>query len=151
GTDGHHAVATGRTVLGGVVGLVACGHDHGGAPRDCAVDRILVGPVAAAAAAEAHVDDLGRVGLGGDARHRAAGGPGDGVGDIGKVATALAEHAHRQHLGLVRDTGHADAVVGLLGHGAGHVGTVPGAVLRDGAGVALVVVLDPVTIVLRAW
>ncbi len=48
------------------------------------------------------------------------------------------------------DTGHADAVVGLLGDGAGHVGPVPGAVFRLRAVVALVGVLHPVTVVLRA-
>ncbi|KAG1550028.1 hypothetical protein G6F50_013309 [Rhizopus delemar] len=47
------------------------------------------------------------------------------------------------------DTGHADAVVGLLGHGAGDVRAVPGTVLGQRAVVTLVIVFDPVAIVLR--
>ncbi|KAG1321193.1 hypothetical protein G6F63_013901 [Rhizopus arrhizus] len=104
---------------------------------------------AGAAAAQAHVDDLGRVGVGRDARYGAAGCPHHGVGDVGQVTATLAQHAHRKHLGLEGDTGHADAVVGLLGHGAGDVRAVPGTVLGQRAVVTLVIVFDPVAIVLR--
>ncbi|KAG0930729.1 hypothetical protein G6F31_016957 [Rhizopus arrhizus] len=65
------------------------------------------------------------------------------------VTATLAQHAHRKHLGLEGDTGHADAVVGLLGHGAGDVRAVPGTVLGQRAVVTLVIVFDPVAIVLR--
>ena len=54
-------------------------------PRDTApLIAFWYGGAAGAAAAEAHVDDLGRVGVGGHAGDGAAGRPDDGVGDVGE-------------------------------------------------------------------
>src|SRR5690606_30237597 len=148
-TDRDHVVAAGGAEVGRIGRRVAGRHHHGGAARHRAVDGILVGRVAGAIAAQAHVDDLGRIGVGRDPGHGTAGRPGDRVGDIGQVAAALAEHAHRQHPGLVGHAGHADAVVGGFGDGPGDVGAVPGTVLGQRTGVALVVVLHPVALVQR--
>src|SRR5690606_3520776 len=78
-TDRHHVGAAGRTEVGRVGGRVAGRDHHGRAPRDGTVDRILVQRIARAAAAQAHVDDLGRIGIGRHTGDSATGGPGDRV------------------------------------------------------------------------
>src|SRR6185295_4160273 len=65
--------------------------------------------------AERHVDDLGAV----------VGGPADAVGDArDRARAARREHLDGHDLGVEGDAGHADAVVGRLGDGAGDVGAV---------------------------
>src|SRR5690606_21754868 len=89
-----------------------------------------------AAAAQAEVDHVGGRGVVGHARHRAARRPGRRIDDVGLVAAALAEHAHRLHRAAEGHAGHAAAVVGGRADGAGHVRAVPAAVLGDAEDVA---------------
>ncbi|CVN62896.1 Uncharacterised protein [Streptococcus pneumoniae] len=146
GGGGHHdgVPAVGRAHVGGGLVLVARRHDDGHAAGDGRVDRVLVGGAAHAGATEGHVDDVRRVRVGRHARHGAAGGPHDRVGDVGQRTAALAEHADGLDL---RVRGHTDDALGV-GHGrdgARHVGAVPrgvrgagGAALAGGVPVALV-------------
>lgn len=143
-----HIGAVGRHRRGHVGVAVASGDHHGGAAADRAVDRVLVGGRAGAAAAQRHVDDFRRIGIGRHATDGAAGGPHDGIGDVGGIAAALAEHAHRDDLGVERRAGHAGAVVGHRRHGAGDVGAVPAGVGRRDARAALVGAI-PVAFVVR--
>src|SRR5690606_12606371 len=92
------------------------------------------GAAAGALAAQAEVDGLGGVGVRGHAADRTARRPDDRVGDVGVVAAAPAEHAHRDDLGAERGARPALGVVGQRRHGAGHVGAMPA------GGVAAVVV-----------
>src|SRR5690606_6666431 len=95
----YHAGATCRGEAGGAHARVARGrHDHG-ATGDGLGDRVLVHRAGrtGAAAAEAQVDDLRRMRVGGHALHRAARGPDDRVADVAVVAAAVAEHADREH------------------------------------------------------
>src|SRR5207342_3674654 len=119
-------------------GGIASGHHHHGAARDGAVDRVLRIGFAGAVATEAEVDHFGRRRVVRHAGHGAARGPGDRVGDVGGITAAAAEHAHRQHLRIVRDTDGADAVVAHFRDGAGGVAAVPAAVLRTGVRTAVV-------------
>ncbi len=64
--------------------------------------------------------------------------PDDGVVDVGRVAAAATEYTHRQHPGVVGDTGAADTVVGDFGDGACHVRAMPAAVAGRRTGAALV-------------
>src|SRR5690606_11065458 len=100
GGDGDHAVAAGLVVFAGVDAVVAGRDHHGAAVGDGRVDRVLHFRAgrAAAAAGQAHVDHLGRVGVLRHAVYGATGGPHHRIGDVGHVAAAAAEHAHRQHL-----------------------------------------------------
>src|SRR5690606_40101439 len=90
---------------------VAGRHHHRGATTDGAVDRALVARRAAARAAQAHVDHLGRLRVAGHAADAATGGPHDAIGDVGQVTAASAKHAYRYDLGAEGDTGHAGVVV----------------------------------------
>ena len=147
GVRGHRddAQAVGRgadrvRTDGGCESIVAGRCNHGGACSACGIDRRLECRRAGPETAEAEVDDPGRRRIDRDterrpghaARGRGAGGPADGIGDIGDVPLALAEHAHRQDLGLVGDTRQADAVVTDRSDHACHGRTVPRA-RRDGA------------------
>lgn len=114
------------------------GHDDGRTAADGVVDGGLGRRGAGAVAAEAHVDDLGDIGVGGHAGDGAAGRPGDGVDDVGVVAAALAEDAHRGDLRAVRDARDALAVVRDRGDGAGDVRAVPGGAGGGDARAALV-------------
>src|SRR5690606_4191141 len=134
GGNGDHARAVGGRVSGHVVAIVAGGDHHHCAKFVRFVDRGHVAGRARPFAAQAEVDDLGRIRVRRHAFDRAAGGPDDGVVDVALVATAVAEHAQVQDVGVVGDAGHADAVVGQLrAGGAGDVGAVPGAVALDAA------------------
>src|SRR5699024_6239032 len=81
---------------------------------------------ALAGAAQAHVDDLGRVRVVRHAVDMATGSPGDGIGDVRGGTAAMAEHAYGFHFGTVGGTGDAGIGVGHCVHGTGHVGAVPG-------------------------
>src|SRR5690606_25798940 len=129
-----HVVAVGGGEAGHVGIAVARGDHHRGAAADRAVDRTLHGTAATAAATEAEVDHLGRVGVGRHAAHAAARCPDDGIGDVGIVAAAPTKHAHRHALGVERGAGDADAVVGHRGDRACHVRSMPA------GGIATVVV-----------
>src|SRR5690606_34531400 len=109
------------------------------AVRERHVDGVLHEGLAGHAAAQAHVDDVGRGRVVRDARDVAARGPDDGVAQVGPRATHVAEHAHVLDLGAVGHAGHAEVVVGDRGHGAGHVRAVP----------AAVVLVVPVALVVR--
>src|SRR5690606_7182544 len=135
---GDDVVAAGRREAGGVGVAVARGDHHRGTAADGAVDGVLVARRTGTTAAQAHVDDLGRVRVGRHATHAAARRPDDAVNDVGGVATTLAEHADRNHLGAVGDAGHAGVVVGHCRDGARHVGTVPAGVGSGITGRALV-------------
>src|SRR5690606_34743110 len=104
---------------------VAGGHDYGSAAVDGRVDGALVRGRTAAAAAQAHVDDFGRVGVGRHAAHAATRRPDDAVGDVGQVAAAPAEHADRDHLRAKGDTGDAHDDVRDRRDRSGDVGAVP--------------------------
>src|SRR5690606_35119370 len=147
-TDRDYVVTTGRGVVGGVAVAVAGCHHHRGTQCHRLVDCRLADRRAAAAPAQAEVDDLGRCSVVGDAGDGAAGGPDDRVGNVGGVAAALAQHADRQDLRVVRNAGHADAVVGQFGHGTRHVGAVERAA-RTHRLAALAIVV-PVTVVVGA-
>src|SRR5690606_21897296 len=113
--------------------------DHDGrAAADGTVDCTLHGAAAAARAAQAQVEGFGRIGIGGHAADRATRGPDHRIGDVGVVAAAAAEHAHRHDLRTVRGAGHALGVVCHRRNRAGDVGAVPAGGVAAGivAGVA---------------
>ncbi len=122
-------------MIDGVGVVVAGGDDDGRAQCDGGIDRGLRRVVAGAAATQAHVRDFGGIGIGRHARHAAACGPDQAIGDVGSGAAADTQHAHRHDL---RAPGHADdalAVVADGADGAGDVGAMPVRV-RGGAEVA---------------
>ena len=127
--DGHDAGAVGgrrdgvaRAVAGRCHDQRADGADLG---RGVAIRR-----VAAAFAAEAQVDDAGRIRVVGNAVHVQPGSPADARDDVGIEAAAFAQHAHRQHAHRAADAGHADRVVGDGADEAGDLRAVPRAVAR---------------------
>ena len=103
-----HARAVGRRAHRPAGAVAGGGDDHRAGGRD-AVDHRLVAALQAPAAAQAQVDDAAPGSVG---RHAAApsqpGRPAHGGLDVGVVAVALAEHAHRQHAHAGRAAGHAD-------------------------------------------
>ena len=132
---GHtdRAGAVGRRVGGQPRGIAGRDHHHGPDGVDLG-HGVALGVAARAAAAQAQVDDPGGVGVGRYAGHAQAGGPAHPGNDVGGVAEALAEHAHRQHAHVPAGTRHAHAVVGGRADDARHLRAVPRAV----AGVAAV-------------
>src|SRR5690606_28188959 len=125
GRHGDHVLAV-RRHRGGHVGIAVAGRDHdGGAAGHRGVDGVLVGARAGTATAQREVDHLGRGRVGRHAADAAAGGPGDGVDDVGGVTATTTQHAHRLDLGARRGAGDALGVVGHCRDGAGHVGAVP--------------------------
>ena len=100
--------------------VVAGRHNHHHALRSHVLHRVDIGRAARQGRTEAEVDDLGRVRVRRHARNSDAGGPPHRVLNVRVVATALAEHAHRQQHHVAADAGHADAVVrGRTDHAGG--------------------------------
>ena len=111
-----HARAVGRRADGVAGGVAGRGDDDDAGGREPG-HRVPVRCAAGAGAAQAHVDDLGRRRVGRQAEAASSAAcrrrpPTHADQDVGVVAAALAEHAHRQHVDVAADAGDADAVVG---------------------------------------
>ncbi len=144
--DSGHTRAIGGRVNGAA--LVARGSDDQHALGDELVHDLLLSGRACAAAAEAQIDDLRRIGIIGHASHVQAGSPAHSVQDVGVEATALAQRAHRQNSALPGDARDARGVVRNGTENSNYPGAVPGAV-GDGAagelGFRQIGLSDPVT------
>ncbi len=135
-----------RTAAGGVAG--------GGDDRACraarkgGIDRLLEVDGTAAPVAERQIDDLGRRRIQRRRGYGNASGPGNAIGDVGVVAIALAQHAHRQDARVPVHSGGVDAIVGAGADNAHHRRAVPRTVLdraaRSGVDAAQVDRADPV-------
>ena len=91
-------------------------------------DRVDVALRAGGVAAEAHVDDARRRRVVRDVRTRGSRPPTGCRPDVGVVAAALAEHAHRHDAHGPADARHADAVVGRRADQPERLRAVPRAV-----------------------
>ena len=131
---GHadRARAIGRR-LGGQAGRVARRRHHHRADGIGLRNGLALALAAGAAAAQAQVDHPRGRGVERQAGHCQTSRPADAGHDVGGVAEALAQHAHRQHAQVPARTGHADAVVGGRADDAGHLRAVP----RTGADFAV--------------
>ena len=128
--QGHHRHHT--ATIGGLrhrTRFIACRGDDHHAAGDDLVDRALIGRGARARAAETEVEDACRVRVRRDAADAEPGGPAHPGDDVGVVAAALAEHAHRQQPRPPGQAGESGGVVGERTDDPRHARTVPGAVL----------------------
>ena len=124
---------TRRDVVRRISAIVARRNHDGHTRGDRIVDGVLSRRITRPQPPQAHVDDLGRVGVGGHARYGQTGGPANTVDDVVHAATALTQHPHGQNLGRPVDTGDTSAVVGHGGDRASHVRTMPRTALRRSA------------------
>ena len=121
GGDAQRALVEARGAADRREVVAGGGHDHDAVGarvgdrllhvRDHAGDRERLD---ARQRAEAEVDDVGAV----------VDRPADAGGDVLERAALLTQHLDGEDVGVARDAGHADAVVGLRGGDAGHVRAV---------------------------
>ncbi|MNM67853.1 hypothetical protein D3C81_793960 [compost metagenome] len=149
--DRDDVVARRHRVAAGIAVAVAGRHHDDGAQADGLIDGVLVDGRTGCrtATSQAHVDHFRRRLVDRQARHGAACGPDDAVGNIAAEAAARTQHAHRHHLRLECQAGEVDPVVGVLGDGARDMAAVPrtgiGGVRIGARPAGAVVLLDPVT------
>ena len=104
--------AVGRNTPCCVRGTVAGRDHHDGAASDRRIDGVLEEPIARRFATKGHIDDPGRARIGWYATHGPARCPGDRIGDVGQEPSANAQDTDGLDLGIRRNSGNADVVVG---------------------------------------